>query len=163
MPIRVDVDDLMDTFTTALIPRLARTMSESARPIKALLLTNPHNPFGQCYPRAVLQECIKFCQKHNIHYISDEVYGLSDFESIGFEHPVTFTSALAIDVVSLGCDPWRVHVMWSISKDLGSSGLRMVSFLLRVLCIKICQLTYKTGCLHHANKSPLTDWPCTCG
>lgn len=132
MPVLVDVDDLMDTFTTALIPRLARTMNESARPIKALLLTNPHNPFGQCYPRAVLQECIKFCQERNIHYISDEVYGLSGFESRGSEQPITFTSALAIDVVSLGCNPWRVHVMWSISKDFGSSGLRMVSLLLHV-------------------------------
>lgn len=133
MPILVNVENLKDTFTTALIPRLAETIQGSSRPIKALLLTNPQNPFGQCYPRAVLQECIKFCQAHNIHYISDEVYGLSGFQGDEFKNSIAFTSALAIDLVDLDCDPWRVHVMWSISKDFGSSGLRMVSFLLSIV------------------------------
>ena len=127
MPVLVNVDDITDTLTCAPISRLAETLRSSSRPIKGLLLTNPHNPFGQCYPKTVIHEYIKFCQKHNIHYISDEVYSFSGFSSQMFKDPVPFTSALAVDMAALGCDPWRVHVVWSISKDFGSSGLRMVS------------------------------------
>lgn len=127
MPVLVNVDALKDTFTTALIPCLEQALKDSPRPIKGLLLTNPHNPFGQCYPQAVIQECIRFCQEHNLHYISDEVYGFSGFSSPTFKDPVPFTSVMAMNLAALGCDPWRVHVVWSISKDFGSSGLRMVS------------------------------------
>jgi gliotoxin/aspirochlorine biosynthesis aminotransferase len=127
MPVVVDVGDLDDTFTTALLPRLAKAIKDSPRPIKGLLMTNPHNPFGRCYPRTVIEQCLKFCQEHQIHYISDEVYGLSGFSHPTFKDPIPFTSVLSVDAAALGCDPWRVHVVWSISKDFGSSGLRMVS------------------------------------
>lgn len=114
------------TFTCGLIPTLAETIRTSKIPIKALLLTNPHNPFGQCYPKHVLEGCARFCQDHDIHLISDEVYALSTFDSPDFEDPVPFMSALSLDLPTLGIDPSRVHVIWSISKDFGSSGLRMV-------------------------------------
>ncbi|KAJ5693882.1 hypothetical protein N7536_004294, partial [Penicillium majusculum] len=46
-------------------------------PIKAILVCNPHNPLGQCYPRETLQSLLDFCQRRDLHYISDEVYALS--------------------------------------------------------------------------------------
>lgn len=43
------------------------------------------------------------------------------------EPPLTaFVSALQLDIQCMGCDLSRVRTIWSISKDLGSNGLRMV-------------------------------------
>lgn len=126
-PVTVNVNSLDRTFTTDLIPAMAQTMGTTTRPIKALVLTNPHNPFGQCYPKSVIEECIKFCQSRNIHFVSDEVYGMSGFSADGFADPVPFVSALSVDTRLLDCDPSRVHVVWSTSKDFGCSGFRMVS------------------------------------
>lgn len=39
-------------------------------------------------------------------------------------HP--FTSVLSLDLVTIGIDPSRVHMVWSMSKDFGQSGIRMV-------------------------------------
>ena len=104
--------------------------------IKALVLTNPHNPFGQCYPPEVLRELLRFCETRGLHFVSDEVYALSSFESTSVLPP--FCSALSLlrnspetdveqrhhgkDII----DPARVHVVWSMSKDFGISGIRMV-------------------------------------
>jgi aspartate/methionine/tyrosine aminotransferase len=116
----------MDTFTEALIPALTQALEKSVCPVRALVLTNPHNPLGQMYPKEVLQACVKFCQKHNIHYISDEVYALSILANPSEEHATPFVSALSLDLGALGCDAGRIHTIWSTSKDFGSSGIRMV-------------------------------------
>ncbi|KAI1176305.1 1-aminocyclopropane-1-carboxylate synthase 7 [Nemania sp. FL0916] len=123
-PVGVDVG-IADGFTSHLIPRLDATLKASPRPIKAVVLTNPHNPFGQCYPKHVIEKCIRFCKEKQIHFISDEVYAMSSFKSKDSAALVPFTSALSIDVEAIGGDPAHVHVIWSISKDFGSSGFRM--------------------------------------
>lgn len=69
---------------------------------------------------------MKFCEDHDIHYISDEVYALSTIESPMSAELTPFISALSIDPSQAGCSPSRVHVIWSISKDFGSSGIRLV-------------------------------------
>ena len=125
-PITVNVDDFADTFSKALIPALTKALENSTRPVRALVLTNPHNPFGQMYPKDVLEACVKFCQEHDIHYISDEVYALSVFPTPNSKHTSPFVSALSLDLEALGCDASRVHTIWSTSKDFGSSGIRMV-------------------------------------
>jgi len=127
-PVLVNVDSLDHTFTSNLIPQMTKAMEESTRPIKGLVLTNPHNPFGQCYPKAVIEKCMKFCHERHIHFISDEVYGMSGFTSEDFPKPTPFVSALSIDVCGLGYDLSQVHTIWSISKDFGSSGFRMVGY-----------------------------------
>jgi aspartate/methionine/tyrosine aminotransferase len=86
-------------------------------------MTNPQNPFGQCYTREVLQECLRFCQERGLHYISDEIFALSVFENPDAAgNP--FVSALSL--IDEGIDSSRVHVVWSASKDFGCSGIRMV-------------------------------------
>lgn len=126
-PVLVNVDTFENVFTTKLIPSLEKAFSESTRPIKGVLFTNPHNPFGRCYPESVIKECIRFCNAKSIHFISDELYALSKLESQDQPAPDPFISALQLDIQALGCDRSRVHTIWSTSKDLGSSGLRMVS------------------------------------
>ncbi|KAH7303239.1 1-aminocyclopropane-1-carboxylate synthase 7 [Stachybotrys elegans] len=109
-----DFHDVLSNF----IPSLERAFSEATCPIKGLLFTNPHNPFGQCYSMNLVREAIKFCHVKKIHFISDEIYAMS-------LRAGPFISALQIDVQGMGCDLSRVHTIWSISKDFGSSGLRM--------------------------------------
>ncbi|EFE29743.1 aminotransferase GliI [Trichophyton benhamiae CBS 112371] len=127
VPVMVHVEKSEDTLTAQLIPALEKAYSESKIPIRGLLLTNPHNPFGQCYPKSVLEDCIKFCHGKGIHYISDEVYALSSFENPEIPDAAPFVSALQIDVARLGCDLSRVHTFWSTSKDFGSNGFRVAN------------------------------------
>lgn len=103
--------------------------------MKAILVCNPHNPLGQCYPKTTLAALLQFCQKNNLHYISDEVYALSvhapgsicdgNIEEGRLHDQTTmqaFTSILSVEPPNE-----TVHVIYSLSKDFGCSGLRMVS------------------------------------
>ncbi|KAK2874943.1 hypothetical protein FQN49_001917 [Arthroderma sp. PD_2] len=125
VPVMVHVEKSVDTLTSQLIPALEKAYTESTIPVRGLLLTNPHNPFGQCYPKSVLEDCIRFCHGKGIHYISDEVYALSSFENPELPDASPFVSALQIDVAGIGCNLSRVHTFWSTSKDFGSSGYRV--------------------------------------
>jgi aspartate/methionine/tyrosine aminotransferase len=145
---------LSDSLVPALEEAL-RTCEDPSR-IKALVLSNPHNPFARCYPEHVLTEAIHWCADHRLHYISDEVYALSDFSRVsdtlsdhGHARPeaqnivnrvngtamesnsiTPFVSALALQLGADRIPP--ISVIWSTSKDLGSSGFRMGVHVLRM-------------------------------
>lgn len=96
-------------------------------PIKAVLMCNPHNPLGQCYPREAMMAMFDFCRRHNLHYISDEVYALSMHKPVPVDY-TPFTSALELDA---GQESYRIHVIYSLSKDFGCNGVRLVSLLVK--------------------------------
>ncbi|QYS97979.1 hypothetical protein H0G86_005180 [Trichoderma simmonsii] len=125
IPVLVNCRSFGTALSSKLLQGLKKAIDESKVPIRGLVMTNPNNPFGQCYPREVLEECLRFCEQHNIHYISDEVYAMSTFESPDSKDLPPFTSVLSMDLATVGCSPSRVHVIWSISKDFGSSGIRL--------------------------------------
>lgn len=120
--------------------------------IKALLIVNPHNPLGvcrnrqqdkidvltvsigRCYPRETLIALMQFCQKHRIHFISDEVYASTVFES-GEPDTYPFTSVLSIDTTGL-IDEDLVHVEYGMAKDFGSAGLRVGALITRNTALK---------------------------
>ncbi|KAI1412752.1 acc synthase [Hypoxylon sp. FL1857] len=94
--------------------------------IKALIICNPHNPLGQCYPRETLVELMRFCGSKGIHLISDEIYALSLY-SIYERHTekfTKFTSVRAIDPTGI-IDPSQLHVLYGMSKDFGAAGMRL--------------------------------------
>lgn len=66
---------------------------------------------------------MKFCQKHQIHLISDEIYACSVFDS-GEANAIPYTPVLSIDTEGL-IDPELIHVEYGMSKDFGASGLRL--------------------------------------
>ena len=105
--------------------KTAYSSAPDPKRIKALLVTNPHNPIGRCYFPSTLRELMAFCQEKGLHYISDEVFAMSVFGGEGDEK---FTSALALvdDGEKSPIDANRVHVIYSMSKDFGSAGIRMV-------------------------------------
>ena len=127
IPVGVDVLDLEKSLGPTLIDALEDAYENSQCRIRALLLCNPHNPLGRCYSREMLESCARFCQRRNIHLISDEVFALSKFKSPDLPDAPEFTSVLSLDPVLLEYDPERIHVIWSMSKDLAASGIRLVS------------------------------------
>uniref|UniRef100_A0A7S0H9A1 Aminotransferase class I/classII large domain-containing protein n=1 Tax=Amorphochlora amoebiformis TaxID=1561963 RepID=A0A7S0H9A1_9EUKA len=86
---------------------------------KVLLICQPNNPISVCYPKHVMELVWEFAEKHGMHLVSDEIYGAgihakqADFWSI---------SRLAADKGRTLGD--YVHVIYALSKDFASSGLR---------------------------------------
>ncbi|KAF7133606.1 hypothetical protein CNMCM5793_004735 [Aspergillus hiratsukae] len=116
-----------DPFSPDAVSRYEETFlqarDETGVTIRALLICNPHNPLGRCYPRETLEALLQFCQKYQIHLISDEVYALSVY---GDDDSTSgFVSVLSIDPVPLGVDPALIHVLYGMSKDFAASGLRL--------------------------------------
>ncbi|KAF7617894.1 hypothetical protein AFLA_006804 [Aspergillus flavus NRRL3357] len=124
-PVGVVVPSLEDSFGPALLSALEESYEKASCPIRALVLANPHNPLGRPYSRLILEQCMAFCQRRNIHLVSDEAFALSSFTSPDFTNPEPFISCLSIDPSRVGCDPQRIHVVWSMSKDLSASGVRL--------------------------------------
>ena len=93
--------------------------------VKALMLCNPHNPLGRCYSRSTLISLMNLCAKYQLHLISDEIYAFSTFPNETSPLAEPFTSVLSISLSSSSLDPSHLHVLWGISKDFGSNGLRL--------------------------------------
>lgn len=70
---------------------------------------------GRCASRQLLEDLMRFCQKHNIHLLSDEIYGLSHRNETAVSDASPFHSVLSIDSTVL-IDPGLVHAIWGMSK-----------------------------------------------
>lgn len=140
-----DMDDV-DPFDDgeAIVARLKASLVKSAAAgcvVRALLIVNPNNPLGRCYPAQTLTALMKFCRDFSVHFISDEVYALSVYDTE--ETKTGFTSALAVHSDEL-LNPDMLHVLYGMSKvsmvvldsgnclltdaanqDFGSAGLRI--------------------------------------
>lgn len=121
-----------DPFSVDCVPLYEKALLDSTAqgiPIRALLLCNPHNPLGRCYPLSTLTSLLLLCAKHKIHLVSDEIYALSVWENrIDAANPaprVPFQSILSVPSLSSLIDPSLVHVLWGVSKDFGANGLRL--------------------------------------
>ncbi|KOC10230.1 hypothetical protein AFLA70_51g004711 [Aspergillus flavus AF70] len=92
--------------------------------IRALLISNPHNPLGRCYPPKTLLEFASFCGKNQLHFISDEIYAKSVFPNAALSSPTPFVSILALDIHKV-IEPNLTHVLYGASKDFCANGLRL--------------------------------------
>jgi len=105
----------VDQFSVNAIVKYETTLLEARKSgikIRALLICNPHNPLGKCYPKETLEALCQFCGKYDIHLISDEIYALSVFKIEGEGTP--FTSVLALDAEGFRTD--QIHVLYGMSK-----------------------------------------------
>ncbi|CAF9940925.1 hypothetical protein IMSHALPRED_002227 [Imshaugia aleurites] len=117
----------VDPFSMDAISKYEEALYQAQKggiPTKALFLCSPQNPLGRCYPREVLVGLMKFCQRHQIHLISDEIYAISVWQNAEAPDAITFDSVLSIDTTGI-IDPGLVHALWGISKDFGANGLRI--------------------------------------
>ncbi|GMG17372.1 unnamed protein product [Aspergillus oryzae] len=64
--------DIMEKYEQALLDYQQNT----GKKVRGLMLCNPHNPLGRCYPRNVIIRLMQLCQKYQMHLISDESYAL---------------------------------------------------------------------------------------
>lgn len=120
----------------AIVTAYRAATEEATCNVRGILFCNPHNPHGNVYPTEAIDALLQYCEEADLHFVSDEIYALSTFGVIDedkrgcgklLESPVTeFVSVLSRDLQELGVNGSRVHLLYSISKDLGSSGIRLV-------------------------------------
>ncbi|KAI4327306.1 hypothetical protein L6164_019783 [Bauhinia variegata] len=90
--------------------------------VKGVLVTNPSNPLGTTMSRNELNLLIDFISDKDMHLISDEIYSGTVFSSPGFVSVMEILN----ENNSLKDQVWdRVHVVYSLSKDLGLPGFRV--------------------------------------
>nr|QSI83916.1 1-aminocyclopropane-1-carboxylic acid synthase 6 [Vitis pseudoreticulata] len=90
--------------------------------VKGVLITNPSNPLGTTMGRDELNDLIDFAVAKKIHIISDEIYSGTVFDHPSF---ISIMEAL-MDRKLQDTDLWsRVHIVYSLSKDLGLPGFRV--------------------------------------
>ena len=51
------------------------------RNVKGFIFCNPHNPLGVVFDKNLTMDLMKVCAKYEVHFISDEIYALSIFDS----------------------------------------------------------------------------------
>ncbi|KAK9064912.1 hypothetical protein SSX86_016295 [Deinandra increscens subsp. villosa] len=90
--------------------------------VKGILVTNPSNPLGTSLTMHELDILVNFISSQNIHLISDEIYSGTVFSSPSFISimEVLKTRNLMNTEISK-----RVHIVYSLSKDLGLPGFRI--------------------------------------
>lgn len=87
--------------------------------VKGLLLNNPSNPLGTVLDRETLQESLNFINDKKIHLICDEIYSATVFDEPGF------ISIADIIQDNPQCNLDFIHIVYSLSKDLGFPGFRV--------------------------------------
>ncbi|KAG6723451.1 hypothetical protein I3842_03G208100 [Carya illinoinensis] len=87
--------------------------------VRGVLITNPSNPLGATIQRSTLEEILDFVTRKNIHLVSDEIYSGSVFSSSEFISVAEVLEARQYK------DSERVHIVYSLSKDLGLPGFRV--------------------------------------
>ncbi|KAI0116518.1 pyridoxal phosphate-dependent transferase [Nemania sp. FL0031] len=119
------IDDLFspDINKVALETALQKA-KEAGITIRALLISNPHNPLGRCYPPKTLIEFASFCERHQLHLISDEIYAKSVFANTTMPKETPFSSILSLNLENV-INPSLLHVLYGASKDFCANGLRL--------------------------------------
>lgn len=88
--------------------------------VKGLLITNPSNPLGTIMDRDTLRTGVQFINEKGIHLVCDEIYAATVFS-----HPGFVSIAEIIEEDSLECNRDLVHIIYSLSKDMGFPGFRV--------------------------------------
>ncbi|CAL1380932.1 unnamed protein product [Linum trigynum] len=90
--------------------------------VKGVLVTNPSNPLGTTLTRPELNLLVNFISDKQIHLISDEIYAGTAFSSPGYVSIMEVLKDKKLEHTELAD---RVHVVYSLSKDLGLPGFRV--------------------------------------
>lgn len=76
----IHLDDVFDAeANTRCLERAYQRAICSGMKVRAVMITNPHNPLGKCYPVETIKAIASFCAKHDLHYLSDEIYAMTVF------------------------------------------------------------------------------------
>ncbi|CAN4108328.1 unnamed protein product [Withania somnifera] len=89
--------------------------------VKGLILTNPSNPLGTTLDKDTLKSLFNFTNQHNLHLVCDEIYAATVFGTPQF---VSIAEVLN-DNDMIYCNKDFVHIVYSLSKDMGLPGFRI--------------------------------------
>ncbi|KAI3727665.1 hypothetical protein L6452_16283 [Arctium lappa] len=87
--------------------------------VKGLLITNPSNPLGTFLDKETLKHLVSFVNDKNIHLVCDEIYAGTVTTGDQF---VSIAEVLEEDPT---CNRELVHIVYSLSKDMGFPGFRV--------------------------------------
>ncbi|KAJ4956306.1 hypothetical protein NE237_013089 [Protea cynaroides] len=87
--------------------------------VKGLMIINPSNPLGTILDKETLQTIVSFINQKNIHLICDEIYAATVFSQ------PKFISIAEIIEGDGSCNPNLIHIVYSLSKDMGFPGFRV--------------------------------------
>ncbi|CAA7044497.1 unnamed protein product [Microthlaspi erraticum] len=91
--------------------------------VKGVLITNPSNPLGTTTTQTELNILFDFISKNkNMHLVSDEIYSGTVFSSSEF---ISVMEVLKNNKLENTDVFNRVHIVYSLSKDLGLPGFRV--------------------------------------
>jgi len=121
---------------------LEEVYAKNKNRIKGIIIANPNNPFGRTYSAEQLLVFINFCHKHKLHFISDEIYALSQFKHTLDGKKADFVSVTSLDLP----DPSKVHVLYGLSKDFCMNGFRIGVIMSRSLQIIAALKSYSIFC-----------------
>lgn len=110
-----------------LLNELLERAYQIGKKLCALVLTQPDNPMGHVYAEGELALAAKWCIKHKVHLIVNEIYALSQFDPeivpgnkawprLPYQSFVKFINAHQSDYL---------HLWYSLSKDFCASGYRV--------------------------------------
>ncbi|KAM0938749.1 putative 1-aminocyclopropane-1-carboxylate synthase [Dioscorea sansibarensis] len=91
--------------------------------VKGLLITNPSNPLGTMMEKDTLKELLQWTNEKKIHLVCDEI-----FAGTVFGKGTEFTSVAQVleeETSKTKYDPNLLHIVCSLSKDLGMPGFRV--------------------------------------
>ncbi|KAK3666140.1 hypothetical protein LTR22_003146 [Elasticomyces elasticus] len=141
---RLDLDDIFDaTANTRCMERALVQAKQNGVKVKAVMITNPHNPLGKCYPPDAIKAIAAFCEKHSLHYLSDEIYANSVFVNDQYPEAITFHSVLSVDLDKV-IRPDLVHVLYGAAKDFCANGLRLGALYTRSSALRNAMVTITT-------------------
>ncbi|KAG6489735.1 probable aminotransferase ACS12 [Zingiber officinale] len=106
------------SFSIAALERAYDQAKKRGVKVRAVLFSNPSNPVGNLLQRKLLHDLLDFATEKNIHVIADEVFAGSTY---GNEEFVSMAEILNSDDEF---DRSRVHIIYSLSKDLSVPGFR---------------------------------------
>ncbi|MFS8016885.1 putative 1-aminocyclopropane-1-carboxylate synthase [Helianthus anomalus] len=90
--------------------------------VQGVLVTNPSNPLGTTLSLHELDLLVSFISSKNIHLISDEIYSGTVFSSPSF---ISIMEVLKNKKLMNTEIAKQVHIVYSLSKDLGLPGFRI--------------------------------------
>lgn len=99
------------------IPRIQEIEKAVSSCTKAIIINTPNNPSGVIYPESLIAELVDFCEKKNIHLISDDIYQKLVFDGIKASPAYLYTDK---DVENT-----QIIVVNGVAKLYGMTGYRI--------------------------------------
>ncbi|XP_065024099.1 1-aminocyclopropane-1-carboxylate synthase-like [Musa acuminata AAA Group] len=118
LPIQCHSFDNFKITEPALVTAYQRAQTANIR-VKGILVTNPSNPLGTTLDRETLRTLVSFANEKRIHLVCDEI-----FSGTVFDKP-TYVSVSEIVEEEPYYDRDLIHIVYSLSKDLGVPGFRV--------------------------------------